>query len=103
MNPCPECGGKWIRNFVFDHDPQNCQLRNRDDATHHADYERLQHRYSPLTRAATSTELELLAVITGPENVPAAAETTVERIAAGIHSRTINGVNPDLMSNEASV
>jgi nitrogenase molybdenum-iron protein alpha/beta subunit len=102
MNPCPECGGKWIRNFVFDHDPQNCQLRNREDATHHADYERLQED-SLIIRETTSTELELLAVITGPENVPAAAETTVERIAAGIHSRTVNGVNPDLISNEATL
>jgi hypothetical protein len=95
---CPECGGAWIRNYVFDHNPETCRLRDREDATHHADYERLQHRYSPLKRAATSTELELLAVITGPENVPSAAETTVERVVAGIHVRTINGVNPDVLA-----
>lgn len=92
---CPDCGGAWIRNFVFDHDPVTCRLRDREDATHNADYERLSHRYSPLTRPATSTELELLAVFMEADTVPTAAETEVASIVAGIHSRTIHGINPD--------
>lgn len=96
---CPDCGGRWIRNFVFDHHPETCRLRDREDAAHQADYERLQRRYTPLTRPATSTELELLAVLSGTP-APALAETTVERVVNGIHQRTIAGVDPDVLAQE---
>lgn len=113
MNPqpwtCPDCGGHWIRNFVFDHDPTSCGLRNAEDGTQSADHERLDKAWGALAREATATELQLMEAITGEPPVaeaeyrapydapatPAPLQTVVSRIAHGVHHRIIAGVDPD--------
>ena len=106
---CPDCGGAWLRNFTFDHDPANCQLRTRDDSTQYADFERLQTTQT-FDRRATDTEIELYEAITG--HAPTEAEfydpadslptapvpmTTVTQLAPGVHHRVIAGLDPDVM------
>ncbi|XAS63110.1 hypothetical protein ACOM2C_06660 [Pseudarthrobacter sp. So.54] len=106
---CPDCGGAWIRNFVFDHNPETCQLRDREDATQCADHERLDGTSLPLERPATPTEIQLADVVRGfallraaqyvapgqpaPESKP--VMTKVSRLAPGVHCRIIAGVDPD--------
>lgn len=91
---CPTCGGEWLRNFAFRHDPRECSLRDADDATQMADHERL--LVAPeITRPATTTELQLAAVFAPDLAALESATTRVSRMVYGVHTRTVAEINPD--------
>ncbi len=107
---CPECGGEWIRNYTFRHKVNQCSILNREDATQAADEERLNiSSWQGITRTATSAELELAEAIYGympvaeakihpadqPNPEAQTVTTHVARLAPGIRTRTIAGLNPD--------
>jgi hypothetical protein len=109
---CPECGGEWIRNFVFNH-TNGCTIRWAEDATQAADFERL-HTKSVLTRDATDTEILLCQAVFNytavdvaeyhDPNLPAPrgypTKTVVTSDAPGIHRRVVGGLNPDTITRE---
>jgi hypothetical protein len=109
---CPECTGKWIRNFVFDH-TNGCTIRRAEDATQDADFERLVTRRT-IARDATATEIELcwrvfqhvvvdVAQFHAPDQ-PASKgtnpQTVVTADAPGMHHRVVSGVDPDKLVEE---
>lgn len=91
---CPECGGKWLRNFVFRHNPRDCSLRDADDATQFADHERL-FAAPEITRPATPTELQLVAVFAPDLAALETATSKVSRMFYGVHTKTVADINPD--------
>lgn len=91
---CPDCGGEWLRNFVFRHDPRNCEIRAADDATQAADHERLNWARE-VVRPSTDTEIILVATMSDTPVSTAEAVTTVTRTATGVHNRVVAGINPD--------
>lgn len=98
---CPECGGEWLRNFVFRHNPRECSLRAADDATQMADHERL-FADAEITRPATATELQLVAVFALDLAALETGTTKVSRITYGVHTKTVAEINPDTLVKENS-
>lgn len=90
--PCPECNGRWSRNFVWDHVRNGCSIGAAEDATQHADHLRLS--WAGFTRSATPAELVLAEVVNGAPlpAIEGQPQTVVTRAAAGIPHRVIAGV-----------
>lgn len=65
---CPVCGGARLYGLTFDHWPTGCALRDADDATVAADYQRLAwvNPYDGLTRPATAAEQTLATALGWP-------------------------------------
>lgn len=109
---CPECGGAWMNSFRFDHAVTGCSIRDKEDATQHADFERLWGR-SILERTATHAEIDLAEVIAGYSVIPPAEfrlpeqpapiskpiVTVVTMLASGIHHRVVAGIDPDALKH----
>ncbi|RNL51584.1 hypothetical protein [Arthrobacter oryzae] len=96
-------------SFTFDHGP-GCQLRNRDDGTRAADFER-PYVNGTLDRAATSTEIELFYAIAGympteaefrnPYDPPPTAPVPMTTVTAGpLYQRVVAGLDPDVLALE---
>lgn len=91
---CPECGGPWLRNYVFRHTPNQCTILQREDATQAADAQRLAS-ISRYTRPATAAEVLLLKHLAGPA---AAADEDPQTVVSGspaLRHRVINEFDPD--------
>lgn len=98
---CPECGGRWIRNFVFDHDRSACVIGKAEDTVQYADFEALKMWRRGYERESSLAERILATVVTaGPLADDPAPVTWVEPLASGIHRRIVAGVDPDLVSLE---
>lgn len=98
---CPICGGKWIRNFVFDHDRAACAIGTAEDTVQYADFEALKVWRRGYERPSSMAE-RLLAEVVAPEPLPenSSPVTWVEPLASGIHRRVVAGIDPDLVSLE---
>jgi len=75
---CPECGGKWLGGFRFQHEVNGCSLGNAYDQTLDADCDRAQDGLGGFHRAATDAELVLLRDAFG------AVTTTVNDLCGGL-------------------
>lgn len=107
---CPDCGGRWLDSFRFDHAVTGCSIRDQEDATQQADVERMWSRTS-IERPATHAETELAEIIAGYSVIPPAqfrqpdqpapiskpVMTTVTKLAPGIHRRVVAGIDPDAL------
>lgn len=104
---CPECNGPHLERLRFRHDPANCEIGRKEDATMAADYDRA--AWLPFERAATWAELRLADVIRGYVLHPPAAQfhppehpapegkrtmTTVS-FSSGLRRRIVGGLDPD--------
>ncbi|NQD42437.1 hypothetical protein [Glutamicibacter halophytocola] len=92
---CPECGGPWIRNFVFQHKANACTLLDSEDRMQAADYLN-GHNLSAgrYYRPASVAEVALYNVIASE---PLTGDLVMtELIEAGaIRTRIVAGLNPD--------
>lgn len=96
---CPECGGARLWNFTYRHDPAACSVRQEEDATQAADWERLSSQSgTELVREATPTELQLVQSLTVspvPTDPDLPALTVVTERIGGLRYRVIAGTDPD--------
>lgn len=99
IQPCPECAGPHVRNYVFKHDPLHCALRAAEDATQAADHERLAATgYAPLLRLATGAEVTLVTALRGTAPTDPAPMTEVHALVDGVLVRTVDGYRPEAVS-----
>ncbi len=99
MNPlCPECGGRWLDDYRFDH-TNTCSIRAALDATHAADLQNMHpSRYLRVVRASTGAELRLLEAFgRTPSDNPM---TVITAVTAGVVHRTVDGYDPDRPDQE---
>lgn len=97
---CPECGGTWMRNFVFQHRVNACNLGSLEDSRQYADFEQLQRTHS-FTRPSTIAEITLYQAI---YDEPLNGYEAITEVSGppGYRTRIINRLNPDTTNEGAS-
>lgn len=92
---CPECGGAWIRNYVFRHKANACTIGEREDNTQASDFFRTGDT-AVYVRSHTTAERELYNAIS-TEPLPADSDGPYLTKVTGhtIRERTVHGLNPD--------
>lgn len=101
---CPECGGEWRRNFVWNHVRNECWIGTAEDSRQFADHDRGERTFQ---RLATHAEMVLAEHVSGvpvipeaefrdPMDPPPKSEpvcTRVTLLTGGIFHRVIGGVD----------
>lgn len=97
---CPECAGKHVRNFVFDHVRNGCSVGQSEDLIQYHDGQMLELWPHEYVRPSSMAERILVRVFVPDPGDDGEAETVVTRIAPGIIHRVVNGIDPDKMAAE---
>lgn len=94
---CPECGGAWLRNYVYRHQVNACTIGAREDATQASDYTRGDGR-AEYVRSATTAEQELYNSIAVEPRPDTDGPFFTKVTGRAVRERTVHGLNPDTIT-----